>query len=795
MRQSHVIDNIFADAIFQLEKEWKDHTYGDDLLHVRSGEDVPVVAPETSVGNENVVVGEEEDLSALLAECREEFRPEESEEEEEDLSALLAECREEFRPEEPEEEEEDLSALLAECREEFRPEEPEEEEEDLSALLAECREEFRPEESEEEEEDLSALLAECREEFRPEESEEEEEDLSALLAECREEFRPEEPEEEEEDLSALLAECREEFRPEEPEEEDEDLSALLAECREEFRPEESEEEEEDLSALLAECREEFRPEESEEEEEDLSALLAECREEFRPEEPEEEEEDLSALLAECREEFRPEEHEEEEGELSGLISGSDSLDEIMTEYEDILDQLPGSDNDFSTGDMFDNSEDDLADLLETLDDDENNNDAISISDEYDFDDSIASDEDEMSDLLEGLDSENSFNNSDSERDVTTDGRLELLDGLVGDSFAGNDLSFKGDVENIDNASKNDDNIWITANHEDSDLMGGWIEQDSSDDENIEINDDNDFLEPEENIVTDKNDDEMLDIENDSSDFDSDEDLDSLLEDLTTDSSFSGHDDDDEDELVDALNEAISSLEENSDSLDSGSIGDLMESAFDIDSEFDTEQEEAAAAEISEPGLNAFDFGDEDHLVEIDTSELDDEVSTGEQSSDFFDELDHEIDALVEETIHDVEENGFDSELYDDSDIGDNENNDDNVNDDDDFVVGVQTVPVPKSSVDLSEDMDDIDDEDVDQMLIDMGFGGDGLLHNKFGANKEKLLSHLISRFEYLARKKLDSFPEAQAEIVKSINLKIEIDLKFGEFLTDGEDDSLFNLDV
>ena len=709
---------------------------------------------------------------------------------------MLAECREEFRPEEPEEDEEDLSALLAECREEFRPDEPEEEEEDLSALLAECREEFRPEEPEEEEEDLSALLAECREEFRPEEPEEEEEDLSALLAECREEFRPEESEEDEEDLSALLAECREEFRPEESEEDEEDLSALLAECREEFRPEEPEEEEEDLSALLAECREEFRPEEPEEEEEDLSALLAECREEFRPEESEEEEEDLSALLAECREEFRPEESEEEEGgELSGLISGSDSLDEIMTEYEDILDQLPDSDNDFSTGDMFDNSEDDLADLLETLDDDEKNNDAISISDEYDFDDSIASDEDEMSDLLEGLDSENSFNNSDSEIDVTTDGRLELLDGLVGDSFAGNDLSFKGDVENIDNASKNDDNIWITANHEDSDLMGGWIEQDSSDDENIEINDDKDFLEPEEKIVTDKNDDEMLDIENDSSDFDSDEDLDSLLEDLTTDSSFSGHDDDDEDELVDALNEAISSLEENSDSLDSGSIGDLMESAFDIDSEFDTEQEEAAAAEISEPGLNAFDFGDEDHLVEIDTSELDDEVSTGEQSSDFFDELDHEIDALVEETIHDVEENGFDSELYDDSDTGDNENNDDNVNDDDDFVVGVQTVPVPKSSVDLSEDMDDIDDEDVDQMLIDMGFGGDGLLHNKFGANKEKLLSHLISRFEYLARKKLDSFPEAQAEIVKSINLKIEIDLKFGEFLTDGEDDSLFNLDV
>ncbi len=683
MRQSRTIDNIFADAIFQLEKEWKDHKYGDELFRdvtASKGNSAGAATVSTPIDpklassstGDRVEPEEEEDLSALLAECREEFRPGESEEE--DLSALLAECREEFRPGESEEEEEDLSALLAECREEFRPGESEEEEEDLSALLAECREEFRPGESEEEEEDLSALLAECREEFRPGESdkaEEEEEDLSALLAECREEFRPGESdkaEEEEEDLSALLAECREEFRPGESdktEEEEEDLSALLAECREEFRPGESdkaeEEEEEDLSALLAECREEFRPGESdkaEEEEEDLSALLAECREEFRPGESEEEE-DLSALLAECREEFRPGESdkaEEEEEDLSALLA------ECREEFR------PGESDEAEEEGSWDES------LFDYVDEDDLSSDEV----------------DEFSNILD-------FAESD-------DGE---------DSFY------------IDNTA--------------------------------------DSLKPEENVVNAKNnDDDSFDFDDVSSDLDSDEDLDSLLDDLTSDSSFSGLDEQEESELEDALNEAISSLEESSDTLESGSIGDLMESAFDIDSEFDVEEEEAAAAEVSEPSLNAFDFNNTGTMTEIDPSELQNRELYADQPDDLFDDLKSEIEYIESEV------------------------------DGDDYVVGVETVPVPKPSIDLIEDSDD---ENVDQMLVDMGFGSDGLLHNKFGPNKEKLLEHLIHRFEYLARRKLESFPDAQAEFVKSINLRIEIDLKFGKYSTDGEDDSLFSLDV
>ncbi len=658
MRQSRTIDNIFADAIFQLEKEWKDHKYGDELFRdvtalegnsagaATVSTSIDPKSASTSTGDRVEPEAEEEDLSALLAECREEFRPGESDEAE------------------AEEEEEDLSALLAECREEFRPgESAEAEEEDLSALLAECREEFRPGESDEaeaeaEEEDLSALLAECREEFRPGESAEaEEEDLSALLAECREEFRPgesdeAEAEEEEEDLSALLAECREEFRPgESAEAEEEDLSALLAECREEFRPGESDEaeaeaEEEDLSALLAECREEFRPGESdeiEEEEEDLSALLAECREEFRPgesdeaEAEEEEEEDLSALLAECREEFRPGESDAAEAEEEEEGSWDDSL----FDYAD---------------------EDDLS------------------SDEVD----------EFSNILD-----------------------------FAESDAGDDSFY------VDNTA--------------------------------------DSLKPEENVVNAKNnDDDSFDFDDVSSDLDSDEDLDSLLDDLTSDSSFSGLDEQEESELEDALNEAISSLEESSDTLESGSIGDLMESAFDIDSEFDVEEEEAAAAEVSEPSLNAFDFNNAGTMTEIDPSELHNGELYSDQSDDLFDDLKSDIEYIESEV------------------------------DGDDYVVGVETVPVPKPSIDLIEDSDD---ENVDQMLVDMGFGSDGLLHNKFGPNKEKLLEHLIHRFEYLARRKLESFPDAQAEFVKSINLRIEIDLKFGKYSTDGEDDSLFSLDV
>ncbi len=708
MRQSRVIDNIFDDAIFQLEKEWKNHSYGDELFRdessvaaVTQDHSSNTQSPATSISSAtaNTLVDEEEDLSALLAECREEFHPSDeledpvAEDEEEDLSALLAECREEFRPsdesEDPvaEDEEEDLSALLAECREEFRPSD----ESDDSAV-------------EDEEEDLSALLAECREEFRPSDesedtaAEDKEEDLSALLAECREEFRPSD---ESEDTAA--------------EDKEEDLSALLAECREEFRPSDesddsaAEDEEEDLSALLAECREEFRPSDEsddsavEDEEEDLSALLAECREEFRPSgesedtAAEDEEEDLSALLAECRDEFRP----------SGEFKGS-------------------------------------ADVIDDFSEDFSN---------FDEDDSWSFDVDSDEDVV-------TAESSDTEIIINVDGRR------------------------IDD--KGHDSNWITK---DSSLKGddsGWIVNDSyfgGTESRTDVYD-----EPEDYAVTDKIDDDDLDIDDASSEFESDEDLDSLLDDLTNDSAFSGMDEEDEDELEDALNEAISSLEDNSDSLESGSIGDLMESAFDIDSEFDEEKEEAAAAEVGgEPSLNAFDFDDTSDLLELDDSGLDDDSEAEEKSREFFDELDSEIDSIVshpgEDDFEDLSEEDDDSDIVSDYDEEDG---------DEDFVVGVKTVPVPKPSIELVEDIDDVD---VDKMLVDMGFGNDGLLHNKFGPDKEKLLGHLIQRFEYLARKKLDSFPEAQAALVKNINLRIEIDLKFGEFSTDGEDDSLFSLDM
>ncbi len=637
MRQSRVIDNIFEDAIFQLEKEWKHHSYGDELFR-----DEPPVTSGTQKSSANSQSSVIPAPSALVASS-------DVENDEEDLSALLAECREEFRPSG----EGDVEVA--------------DNEEDLSALLAECREEFRPSgegdaEVEDDEEDLSALLAECREEFRPSgegdaEVEDGEEDLSALLAECREEFRPSgegdaEVEDDEEDLSALLAECREEFRPSgegdaEVEDGEEDLSALLAECREEFRP---------SSEGDAEV---------EDDEEDLSALLAECREEFRPELP---------------------------------------STEVIDDFSDLY------------------TEDSL---------------------EFDIDE----------------------------------------DGFTADS-SDTEIIINVDGKRIDD-DRHDAN-WITKDSCWGDSNTGWIVSDSYFSGNKSRTDVYD--EPEDYAVTDKIDDDDLDIDDASSEFESDEDLDSLLDDLTNDSAFSGMDEEDEDELEDALNEAISSLEENSDSLESGSIGDLMESAFDIDSEFDEEKEEAAAAEVAdEPSLNAFDFDDTSDLLELDDSGLDDDSEAEEKSREFFDELDSEIDSIVSNP----EEDEFDDISEEDELDSDSEYEDED-DDDDDFVVGVKTVAVPKPSIELIED---IDDEDVDKMLVDMGFGNDGLLHNKFGPDKEKLLGHLIQRFEYLARKKLDSFPEAQAALVKNINLRIEIDLKFGEFSTDGEDDSLFSLDM
>lgn len=104
---------------------------------------------------------------------------------------------------------------------------------------------------------------------------------------------------------------------------------------------------------------------------------------------------------------------------------------------------------------------------------------------------------------------------------------------------------------------------------------------------------------------------------------------------------------------------------------------------------------------------------------------------------------------------------------------------------------VRTVKVPEPSIPVVEDAD----EELERKLSEMGLGDDNLLHNRFSAGKEKLLRHLLARFEALARHKLEPLPTDQVNLVRSVNLRVEIDLKFGEFTTSGDDDSLFKLDV
>lgn len=116
---------------------------------------------------------------------------------------------------------------------------------------------------------------------------------------------------------------------------------------------------------------------------------------------------------------------------------------------------------------------------------------------------------------------------------------------------------------------------------------------------------------------------------------------------------------------------------------------------------------------------------------------------------------------------------------------------DNAGDDDEPADVVQTVKVPEPSVPLLEDAD----EELERKLAEMGLGADNLLHNRFSAEKEKLLKHLLDRFEALARRKLEPLPAQQVNLVRSVNLRVEIDLKFGEFSTTGNDDSLFKLEV
>ena len=62
------------------------------------------------------------------------------------------------------------------------------------------------------------------------------------------------------------------------------------------------------------------------------------------------------------------------------------------------------------------------------------------------------------------------------------------------------------------------------------------------------------------------------------------------------------------------------------------------------------------------------------------------------------------------------------------------------------------------------------------------------------ADKERLLAHLAARFDVLARRKLHNLPASQVRLIRSVNLRVDIELKFGEFSASGDDDSLFRLD-
>ncbi|MDR0868415.1 MAG: hypothetical protein LBP75_08105 [Planctomycetota bacterium] len=90
---------------------------------------------------------------------------------------------------------------------------------------------------------------------------------------------------------------------------------------------------------------------------------------------------------------------------------------------------------------------------------------------------------------------------------------------------------------------------------------------------------------------------------------------------------------------------------------------------------------------------------------------------------------------------------------------------------------------------------ELPDEDVTATLRELGLSVDGeLLHNRFSSEKEKLLKHLLDRFEQIARRKLYDLPNEQVRLIRSVNLRVDIELKFGEFTASGDDDSIFQLD-
>ncbi len=211
-----------------------------------------------------------------------------------------------------------------------------------------------------------------------------------------------------------------------------------------------------------------------------------------------------------------------------------------------------------------------------------------------------------------------------------------------------------------------------------------------------------------------------------------------------------------------------------------SLDALLEHALGLadtpEEESENESEDSAGSETSGlPELPPEDSGDELSLDTLLGSASSDEDS-GALSDDLFADTGSEEDGILP---------GQDLSSL----LGSSNTPDDAAEDAGTDVV--QTVKVPEPSVPLVEDAD----EELERKLAEMGLGADNLLHNSFSAGKEKLLKHLLDRFEALARRKLEPLPAQQVNLVRSVNLRVEIELKFGEFSTTGNDDSLFKLDV
>ncbi len=265
----------------------------------------------------------------------------------------------------------------------------------------------------------------------------------------------------------------------------------------------------------------------------------------------------------------------------------------------------------------------------------------------------------------------------------------------------------------------------------------------------------------------------------------DEDLDSLLNDLAN-----SADVEEEDEDSGVLTEEDDTGFESTDDEDSD-FNDLLEGALGLN-EIEPDDEEADLSSLGaiehdvteDPGFSEDQSSDLDRLLEeasLNNDDSDDDLLPDEDEEGF----DEDEDAAAD----DFSSTGgglFGADL---EDLADDLTG--ALTDDDDGDMVVRNIAVPEPSIPLSEEAD----EELERKLAEMGLGGDNLLHNSFSAEKEKLLDHLIQRFELLARRKLEGLPNEQVNMIKSVNLRVEIDLKFGEYIASGNDDSLFSIDI